>query len=200
MDFSEIQQKIYSIDWSKYGTAYGNASGIEPVRNFSLKEKIKSLFVFNEYSAYKIRQRGHKVDVAKCLTDLFSENTQTQIEATRELDNALCHQHIMICGAAGPAYEFIILRFKQLQPDEEAMTEELFDILRGFTVCTAKVNLSEPDSEWVKELRSKLKRDVNLFEKYSSHHNEIVSEFSREICEILRDDNIDPEKIDNLVG
>ncbi len=185
MDFSEIKQKIYSIDWSKYETAYGNASGIEPVRNFSIKEKIKSLFVFNEYSAYKICQRGYKVDIAKCLADLFSDNSETQIKAVRELDNALCHQHVMISNAAVPAYEFIILRFKQLKPDEEALTEELFDILRGFTICTVQINLPEPYSEWVKELRSKLKRDVNLFEKYFSHHNEIISEFSREICESL---------------
>ncbi len=89
MDFLEIKHKIYSIDWSKYETAYGNASGIEPIRNFSLKEKIKSRFVFNEYSAYKISQK-HKVDVAKCLTDLFSESQEIQINAVQELDSALC--------------------------------------------------------------------------------------------------------------
>ncbi len=91
----------------------------------------------------------------------------------------------MISKAALPAYEFIILRLKLLKLDEEIMIEEMFDILIGFTICTSQINLPEPYSEWVKELRSKLKRDISLFEKYFSYHNKIVSEFSVEICENL---------------
>ena len=60
-------------------------------------------------------------------------------KAASKLENALCHQHVMVADAALPAYDILIYCLKTT--DSALLTEDLLDILRGFAAGISKIQL-----------------------------------------------------------
>lgn len=179
MTIDEVYQTIDKINWSEFETAYGNASGTEPVIKFTLSDKIKH---YNEYRFYKFKRRKNKyiVNCPQKLKELFSGNEKTEINAAFDLSNALCHQRVMISNAALPAYEILIYKLKTAK--YPGVLEELTEMFYGFAVCTEN---NQNNLEWCDEIRKKLKRDKNIFHGLIDNSNEIVSYFANSIIEQL---------------
>ncbi|WP_097013941.1 hypothetical protein [Anaerocolumna aminovalerica] len=154
----DIRKEIKNIDWSQYETAYGNADQDIP-----------------EY----LNQSKYIPKVSRLLLDLFSENKEWAMKATHYLWCGLCHQHAFVSSAALPAYDFLIYGLKNL---EDNLKIEILDILLGFSICTAGVNLSD---SWQGKLRSKLKEDMGYFQKLALNTNEEILSFAESIIEYL---------------
>ena len=105
-------------------------------------------------------------------------------EAALKLDNALCHQHIMVADAALPAYDILLYFLKTT--DSALLTEDLLDILRGFAAGTSKI---QSGAAWAVSLRKKLMQDKSIFASYFSMEEEeeaFIAAFAKEICTLLQ--------------
>ncbi len=154
----DIRNEIKNIDWSQYETAYGNANQNIP-----------------EY----LNQSKYIPKVPSLLLDLFSEDKEHAMKATHYLWCSLCHQHGFVSSAALPAYDFLIYGLKNL---EDNLKIEILDILLGFSICTAGVNLTD---SWQGKLRSKLKEDMGYFQELALSTNEEILSFAESIIEYL---------------
>jgi hypothetical protein len=154
----DIRNEIKNIDWSQYETAYGNANQNIP-----------------EY----LNQSKYIPKVPSLLLDLFSEDKEHAMKATHYLWCSLCHQHGFVSSAALPAYDFLIYGLKNL---EDNLKIEILDILLGFSICTAGVNLTD---SWQGKLRSKLKEDLGYFQELALSTNEEILSFAQSIIEYL---------------
>src|SRR4051812_23312611 len=91
-------QRLTSIDWGAYDTAYGPAVGGPAL-----------------------------------LAALRGGDPQAGLDACDALDNALCHQHVMVGSAALPALPFLL---EALDGADAELSVELLDLLLGLAVGT----------------------------------------------------------------
>ena len=125
-----------------------------------------------------------QADIAKWLNLLFAGQEMDAREAALKLDNALCHQHIMVADAALPAYDILLYFLKTT--DSALLTEDLLDILRGFAAGTSKI---QSGAAWAVSLRKKLMQDKSIFASYFSMEEEeeaFIAAFAKEICTLLQ--------------
>lgn len=155
----EVFEKIASIDWSAYETAYGNAA-----------EDVPDYVPTGE-------TRGYMPKVAQALVDLFSEDCKIALQASHDLWCELCHQHAYLSSAALPAFDILFYALLEL---EDVIKVELLDIFYGFAVCS-----SDCDFSWRKQLREKLKEHKAYFQELAEHSNEEISFFAEGIVEAL---------------
>lgn len=76
-------------------------------------------------------------------------------------------------------HDFLIYGIKNL---EDSLKIEILDILLGFSIGTAGVNLSD---SWQGKLRSKLKEDMGYFKELALNTNEEILSFAESIMEYL---------------
>ena len=98
-ELQEIFARIDAIDWSQYHTAYGNASGIE-TNPKKWWERFLPMSMTMHRHRYSDEDCRDQADIAKWLKMLFAGQEMVAREAALKLDNALCHQHIMVADAA----------------------------------------------------------------------------------------------------
>jgi hypothetical protein len=79
MERDNFEERLKRVDWSKYETAYGSASGT------------------NEWGS-----------VGEQLLNLASQDDEKAMKATHHLWCGLCHQHAFVSSAALPALPFIL--------------------------------------------------------------------------------------------
>lgn len=182
-ELQQIIAQIDAIDWSQYHTAYGNASGIE-TNPKKWWEKFLSMSITMHRHRYFDEDCRDQADIAKWLKMLFAEQEVDARGAASKLDNALCHQHIMVADAALPAYDILMYCLKTI--DSALLAGDLLDIFRGFAVGTSKI---QSGAEWAVSLRKKLMQDESIFTSYFSSEEEeetLIAAFAKEICTLLQ--------------
>ena len=124
-----------------------------------------------------------QANIAKWLKILFAEQEMDARKAASKLENALCHQHVMVADAALPAYDILIYCLKTT--DSALLAEDLLDILRGFAAGTSKIQFG---AAWAVSLRKKLMQDKSIFASYFSKEEEetLIAAFAKEICTLLQ--------------
>ena len=182
-ELQQIIAQIDAIDWSQYHTAYGNASGIE-TNPKKWWERVLPMSMTMHRHRYFNEDCKDQADIAKWLKMLFAEQEMDARKAASKLENALCHQHVMVANAALPAYDILIYCLKTT--DSVLLAEDLLDILRGFAAGTSKIQSS---ATWAISLRKKLMQDESIFASYFSKKEEagtLLAEFAKEICTLLQ--------------
>ncbi|WP_303022045.1 hypothetical protein [uncultured Ruminococcus sp.] len=137
-ELQQIITQIDTIDWSQYHTAYGNASGIE-TNPKKWWERFLPMSMIMHRHRYFDEDCRDQANIAKWLKILFAEQEMDARKAASKLENALCHQHVMVADAALPAYDILIYCLKTT--DSALLTEDLLDILRGFAAGISKIQL-----------------------------------------------------------
>lgn len=137
-ELQQIITQIDTIDWSQYHTAYGNASGIE-TNPKKWWERFLPMSMIMHRHRYFDEDCRDQANIAKWLKILFAEQEMDARKAALKLENALCHQHVMVADAALPAYDILIYCLKTT--DSALLTEDLLDVLRGFAAGISKIQL-----------------------------------------------------------
>lgn len=153
---NQIISTISSIDWSNYETAYGNAGENIP------------------YAVPMGDARNYYPKVRDSLTNLFSDDEKTALQASHELWCGLCHQHAYISSAALPAFDILLCA---LQISGDKLKIEILDIFYGFAICIS----DSSSSAWQGQLRAKLKENKPYFQVLAEHPNEDIAFFAEEI-------------------
>ena len=181
-ELQQIITQIDTIDWSQYHTAYGNASGIE-TNPKKWWERFLPMSMTMHRHRYSDEDCRDQANIAKWLKILFAEQEMDARKAASKLENALCHQHVMVADAALPAYDILIYCLKTT--DSALLTEDLLDILRGFAAGISKIQFG---AAWAVSLRKKLMQDESIFASYFSKEEEetLIAAFAKEICTLLQ--------------
>ncbi len=98
-ELQQIITQIDTIDWSQYHTAYGNASGIE-TNPKKWWERFLPMSMIMHRHRYFDEDCRDQANIAKWLKILFAEQEMDARKAASKLENALCHQHVMVADAA----------------------------------------------------------------------------------------------------
>lgn len=157
-----ILELITTTDWSQYETAYGNAS-----------EDIPCYVQTGD-------NRGCTPKIKQSLTDLFSDDTKTAMQATHDLWCGLCHQHSFVSSAALPAFDILLYALQNLNDEIKV---EILDILFGFAICTSD---EDSPASWHGQLREKLKQNKEYIQSLVGHKNEEIDSFAKDIMEELQ--------------
>ncbi|MDQ5936624.1 MAG: hypothetical protein QG574_3960 [Cyanobacteriota bacterium erpe_2018_sw_21hr_WHONDRS-SW48-000092_B_bin.40] len=209
MERDNFEGRLKRVDWSKYETAYGAASGT------------------NDWGS-----------VGEQLLNLASQDDEKAMKAAHHLWCGLCHQHAFISSAALPALPFILevldnanetialeildilLGFAACSvypipvPDDfndfdndwgdrrkllrdhfssfkhllDASVEEISGVAGMSEESAVRIfeclHPKEPDI-WIRELRNALQQELSRFSSLTSHANEEISYFAEKIVDRL---------------
>ena len=156
----EMETIIANTDWMRYSSAYGNAV----------------------HSIYEGRY-----NIPALLRALYSESGQHAAQAADDLDNALCHQFVMIADAALPAYPVLLHRLSQMPSgDTSRLTEELLWMFACFAECTSQAYLRDQREvyggihkdwkfpDYALEIRRRMLTDTTRFTRFADSANEDI--------------------------
>lgn len=147
---------------------------------------------------YKYPSAFGSREITRDLKRLLSDDFEDAIDAVYNLHGSLCHQHVKLYPASLPAYDFLMMAFKNidshiidfsadLSETEEFLASILF-LFNGLAYCLsdkfcAKYNRKRV--KWKDVLRRNLIDDQLCFARYRSHPNVEVSGWANEIIEYL---------------
>lgn len=154
----------------------------------SIEERLKSISWADYHTAY-----GPAVDTPNQLLRLAGADRKAALDATHELWCGLCHQHVQVGTAAGPALPILL---DVLNTADRELTVELLDILLGFAIgsnrqrtiefqrSSGQVDI-EPEAQWLADLRHALLAEMPRFEQLASAMDEEIAGFAKLIIEEL---------------
>ena len=156
----EMEAIIANTDWMRYASAYGNA--------------VRSIY-------------EGQYNIPALLRTLYSESKQHAAQAADDLNNALCHQFVMIADAALPAYPVLLHRLSQMPSDDTSrLTEELLWMFACFAECTSQGYLQDQRTvynglhkdwdfpDYAKEIRRLMLPDAAQFTRFAGSANEDI--------------------------
>ena len=152
------------------------------MESLDLPTELQSILQDTDWSDLKTA-RGDASVIPELLLVLFSTDARAASKAAGELDDLLCHQHVMLADAALPATP-IVLHALTLRDDAQVLEDLLF-LLDGFAAaCVAETwDLGEP--AYLGEVCRQIEAQRSLIGSLSKHSNETVAETAEVLLEKL---------------
>ena len=127
--------------------------------------------------------RGDASAVPQLLQTLFAPDAEAAFRAASDLDDLLCHQHVMLADASLPATPILLHALKTR--DEPLVLEELLFILDGFAIACSATTWQHGEPDYLKSVCRRIEAQRDLISSLVSHADKNVAESAEVVLERL---------------